>query len=163
MRTMRKPMSREVALSRLQALCAGSEQCRSDLRRKMSRWGLTPDDAECVIAQLVDSKFVDDARYARAFAHDKLMFNGWGKWKISQGLWAKGIDRTTIDEAIDEAIDPVQYKRKSFAIIKSRATGMERTKENHMKLLRFGAARGFEINLLVKIINSPRLWELPED
>ena len=40
---------------------------------------------------------------------------------------------------------------------------MERTKENHMKLLRFGAARGFEINLLVKIINSPRLWELPED
>ncbi len=163
MRTMRKPMSREVALSRLQALCAGSEQCRSDLRRKMSRWGLTPDDAECVIAQLVDSKFVDDARYARAFAHDKLMFNGWGKWKISQGLWAKGIDRTTIDEAIDEAIDPVQYKRKAFAVIKSRATGMERTKENRMKLLRFGASRGFEINLLVKIINSPRLWELPED
>ena len=152
-------MTVEAAAGRLKALCAASEQCSGDLRRKMARWGLTERQASMVIEELERERFVDDFRFAKAYAHDKLLFSGWGRYKISQGLWAKGVGRDEIDEAI-EALDPDDYRRKAYDIIKTRARDMQPDRESKMKLLRFGAGRGFETSLLVKIINSPALWEV---
>lgn len=156
-------MSRETALARLQTLCARSEQCESDLRKKLSSWGLCASDSDSIIDALAAERFLDNSRFARAYAHDKLMFNGWGRRKITQGLWAKGIDRRTIDEAVGEAIDPAEYRRRAFAVIQSRAVSLDPTAENKMRLLRFGAGRGFEVQLLIRIINSAALWKQPGD
>lgn len=154
----RKPISPDAALSRLQTLCAGSEQCSADLRKKLSAWGVPVREAEEIIRNLGQTSFLSDARYARAFAHDKLMFNGWGRFKIIQGLRAKGIDRELIDEAL-EAIDPSAYRKRAFAVMRARASSMEPTHDNRMRLLRFGSGRGFEASLLIKIIKSEALWK----
>lgn len=153
-----KAVTEEMALSRLQALCAGAEQCTADLRKKLTRWGLSASKSNAIIRRLEKDRFVDDARFARAYAHDKLFFSGWGAYKISQGLWAKGIPRGMVRDALDE-IDREEYEHKAFEVLKAKTRSLERTRENMVKLMRFGASRGFEAALVVRIVKSAELWK----
>ncbi len=154
----KEPMRPEAALSRLQGLCAASEQCESDLRKKLAAWGVSYANADAIIRRLERDRFLDNARFATAYAHDKLTFNGWGRHKIAQGLRSKRIDSQIIDEALD-SIDPEEYASRAFRVMRTKSAGLEPTRENKMKLLRFGAGRGFEVGLLVDIIKSEDLWE----
>ena len=52
-----------------------------------------------VLNVLVEEKFVDDRRYAAAFARDKSTIAGWGAVKIRYMLSAKGISKDSISEA----------------------------------------------------------------
>lgn len=89
-------------LNMLQARCSRSECCSRDMRTKALK-ALDGDEeaAERIVASLVADKFVDDLRYASAFAREKSSLSGWGVQKISFALTGKGIDRQTIAQALD--------------------------------------------------------------
>ena len=93
-----RSLNYEQALSRTAELCSRCEQCTPDLRKKMSTWGVPAGDADRIIRKLEELNFVDDFRYARAYAHDKLESSGWGRNKIIQRLWAKRLSRTAIEQ-----------------------------------------------------------------
>ena len=61
-------------LARLTRLCSLREYCTGELRRKLS--ALPPAEAEEVLETLRREGYVDDARYARAFARDKSALQG---------------------------------------------------------------------------------------
>ena len=90
-------------LGRMMRLCAGRECCRSDIRRKLA--ALPPADAEDILATLCREGYLDDARYARAFARDKSALQGWGSLKIKLALQQKQLDAAEIAAEL-EAIDP---------------------------------------------------------
>ncbi|MDE6684220.1 MAG: RecX family transcriptional regulator, partial [Duncaniella sp.] len=124
-------------------------------RKKLTAWGIYPSDADKIIRRLEEMKFVDDARFARAYAHDKLVFSGWGRNKIIQGLWAKRLDREYIDASMDE-IEPEEYESVCRRVIRSKIRlskdGLS-TYESKMKILRYAVQRGFEARLAGSIIN----------
>lgn len=129
------------------ALCARKEYCASEIRDKLLRRGLTPDQAEQLIAQLEQERYIDAERYARAFVADKFRFSHWGRIKIRYALRLKGIDEQLISQAIDHVIDPDEYARMRQAFIDDR---MAHTKgrtpyEVRQKVMRAALARGFEI------------------
>lgn len=62
----------------MQDLCSRSEQCSADLAKKMHGWGISSGNIEKILALLVRDRFVDDNRFAAAFACDKYRFAGWG-------------------------------------------------------------------------------------
>ena len=67
-------------LARLQKLCSKAEYCRADVYRKALKD--LEGDAEAaakVVEQLVADKYVDEARYASAFAREKATLQGWGR------------------------------------------------------------------------------------
>ena len=55
-------LSREKALSAMAALCARSEQCEYDLRRKMQSRGVSQADADAVIEYLYENRVLDTDR-----------------------------------------------------------------------------------------------------
>ena len=147
-------------LVRIEALCARSEQCTADLRASMLRRHFTPQQADTIIASLVDRKFVDDNRLARAFTRDKYRFSGWGRHKITAALINRHIDRATIAEAL-AAIDPREYTLIAFRAIASRLRRLPADMPRHemrRRLLMFAASRGYESTLILKILDSQRLW-----
>lgn len=87
-------------LARMMRLCATRECCRSDIRRKLAV--LPEAEAEAVLETLCREGFVDDARYARAFARDKSALQGWGNLKIKLALQRKAIDAQVINAALEE-------------------------------------------------------------
>ena len=141
---MQKQLSPEEALHRAAALCSAGEQCIFDIREKLLRWGIAPNDSKEIIEKLIQGKFIDEERYCKSFVNDKFRFNKWGKVKIIYALRQKGIDEEKYLETLQETI---LSKRKSIK---------DDTPENvKAKLFRFAASRGFEpeyINLCLKTI-----------
>lgn len=151
-----RPLTAEEALSRAAALCARCEQCTPDLRKKMATWGLSAADSDRVIRKLKEMNFVDDSRFARAYAHDKLIFSGWGRNKILQGLWAKRLSRADIDQSLDE-IDDEEYESVVERVIRAKIRTSKEgisTYEARLKILRFAMQRGFEARLASRIISQ---------
>ena len=89
-------MSQEVQklTDRLRRLCSRREYCKSDILKKATT-ALDGDKeaAAKVLDILVSEKYVDDLRYATAYAREKAMISGWGETKIRYMLSAKRIDR----------------------------------------------------------------------
>lgn len=139
-------------LNRLQAQCARREYCRADVRQKALK-ALEGDvaGAETVVASLVADQFVDDLRYASAFAREKASLTGWGPVKISYALSAKGIDRDTIRHALEE-IDGATADRKMETVLRAKWKTLAEDPEGKLKLLKFGLGRGYEYNALQDLV-----------
>lgn len=158
---MKKPMSAEQAIIRLEELCARSEQCTQEALEKLRKWGIGQQDADVIVRHLTERHFIDDQRYATAYVRDKYRFSKWGRRKIYQGLAQKRIGRDLIDEGMNE-IDLREYANIAFNSIRFKLQSLPDTltiQEKREKLLRFGIGRGYETSLLLKILNSEKLWE----
>ena len=150
---MAKPVTSQQVLARMRELCNTSERCVSEIVDRLARYELTATEARGVLKSLVAEGFVDDARYARAFAHDRLRFSLWGRYKIAMGLRAKKIDKQLIDAAL-EALDEDEYRQAAMRVMKASMGKCRRDEDGtipypeRMKALRRAAAHGFEIDLL---------------
>ena len=135
-------------LSSLQTLCARKEYCSADMYKKALK-GLDGDEdgAAEMVALLVKDKFVDDLRYATAFARDKAGLDGWGPVKIRFQLRGKGIAAATIDEAL-AAVDADKADERMRAVLEAKARTLKGDPELRLKLLKFGLQRGYEYDRL---------------
>lgn len=130
-------------LNMLQARCSRSECCSRDMRTKALK-ALDGDEeaAERIVASLVADKFVDDLRYASAFAREKSSLSGWGVQKISFALTGKGIDRQTIAQALKD-IDTDAAANKLDSVLAAKLRTLSSDPQRRVKLLRFALGRGY--------------------
>lgn len=128
---------------RLRGLCSRREYCISDVRQKALK-ALDGDASavEEVVATLVRERYVDDLRYASAFARDKSSIQGWGEVKIRYMLSAKGISREIIAEALAE-IDHERASSRLDKLMENRYRSLKEDPQCRLKLLRFGLGRGY--------------------
>ena len=131
-------------LSRLQKLCSKAEYCTADIRRKaLKDMEGDADAAEKVVASLVEDRYVDDARYASAYAREKATIQGWGPVKIRFQLRGKGITDAVIAEALQE-IEPEKAGDKLERLLTAKARTLQGDPQFRLKLLKFGLTRGYE-------------------
>ena len=138
----KKEVTPQKALEMMAGLCAKSEQCPYDIMMKLRKYGLTEEDADEVLDSLRELKFVDEARYARSFARDKVRFSGWGRNKIRQQLMLKHIPAALIAEGLD-AIEPADYKDALIRAAKAKVKSLDLTEYgDRTKLLKHLMTRG---------------------
>lgn len=150
------PLTYENALSRAATLCAKCEQCTPDLRKKLSSWGLSDSSISKLISHLIDLKFVDDVRFAKAYAHDKLHFSGWGRKKIIQRLWVKRLSSDIIDCACEDFEDE-EYSGIALKVIRAKVRSLKEwplSRESKIKIVRYAMQRGFEYPLIAELMRS---------
>ena len=88
-------------LDALEAQCAKREYCTADIRRKaLERLDWDAEAAGAVVDALVEGRFVDDRRYAAAYAREKSSLSGWGPVKIRTTLLARGVPRDAVLAAL---------------------------------------------------------------
>ena len=134
---------KEKLLGRMMRLCAGRECCRSDIRRKLA--ALPPASAEEVLDTLCREGYLDDARYARAFARDKSALQGWGSLKIQLALQRKQIDAADIAAAL-EAIDLPAADAKMEQVLRAKWKSLAREEDparKEAKFFRYALGRGY--------------------
>lgn len=129
--------------SRLMALCSRREYCSSDIYKKaLDALEGNADEAGKVLDRLQDEKYVDDRRYARAYARDKASIAGWGSVKIRYMLSAKGLARDVIDEALAE-VDSDTSDRRFEKLMLAKCRSLKGSDDVRLKLIRFAAGRGY--------------------
>ena len=128
---------------RMRALCSRREYCRKDVLKKVMT-ALDGDAANAaeVVGKLVEERYVDDRRYAAAFARDKASIAGWGAAKIRYMLAAKGVDREIIASALEE-IDVNRADARFEKLMENKARSLKDDPQRRIKLLRFGVGRGY--------------------
>ncbi len=149
----RKKIDEPSALARLTSLCATAEYCTADIRKKMQRW-LLPDGAEDRIIQyLIKERYVDEARYARAFTRDKFRYNRWGWVRIKTALMQKGISDTYIEDAHEE-IDEEDALDTLRQLIETKRKSVKGKSEYEIngKLIRFALSRGFQMDDIMRVV-----------
>lgn len=146
-----KQITEQQALSRLMALCARSEHSSGEMLQKMRLWGLDEEAQARVMERLTADRYVDDERFTRAFVNDKIRYNQWGRRKIEQALWAKGVDRSVQQQVLD-AVPEKEYLSVLEPLLKSKARSISGRNEfeRQMKLIRFAQSRGFSMDEIEK-------------
>ena len=81
-------LSKQEALDKAQAYCARSEHCASDVRRKLREWAVDPSLYDFIEEKLYEDNYLNDVRFCKAYVHDKVAYQRWGRMKIRAGLQA---------------------------------------------------------------------------
>lgn len=109
--------------------------------------------AEEVVAKLVEERYVDDLRYATAFARDKASIAGWGEAKIRYLLSSKGIDRELIAQALEE-VDDKRAETRLEKLMENKVRSLKDDPQRRLKLLRFGLGRGYSYDQVTEMIDK---------
>lgn len=133
-------------LSKAQRYCAIQERSHQEVRQKLIDWKVYGDDLEEIISSLISDNFLNEERFAIAYANGKLNQKGWGILKIRQGLKEKRVSEYCINKAINQ-LDSTTYERKLEQTFekKSRELNIENYVDKQ-KMTRFLISRGFEIS-----------------
>ena len=128
---------------RMRNLCSRREYCSSDIMKKAAA-ALDGDEdmAAEIVSKLIDEKYIDDLRYASAFARDKSSISGWGEVKIRYMLSAKGIARE-VDDA--KKVDRLEK------LMENKARSLKGDAQARLKMLRFGMGRGYRYDEVAEV------------
>lgn len=145
----------DTIFNRLAWLCSRREYCSSGIIDLLRRKGVEGKEAAAVLERLRAESYVDDARYARAFARDKAHLAGWGSRKIAYALASKGIPAETVKEALSEVEDGESTRRMEEVIRgKWRSVKAATPQERRVKVLRFALSRGYDYAAVMKVVSS---------
>lgn len=150
----------EKVLDRMRNLCSRREYCRADIMKKaMSALDGDREKAEKVIEILVAEKYIDELRYASAFARDKSSISGWGETKIRYMLSSKGVPREVIDKALEE-IDGAKAMTRLERLMENKYCSLKDDPQCRLKMLRFGLGRGYgyeEVSEVLEILMKNKI------
>ena len=134
-------------------LLSRRDHSERELMTKLSQKGYA-DGAEEAIAKLRNGGYVSDERFARLYVRELQTLKKYGKKRIEQELYRKGIDRDIIREVLEETdFDEnqlVSLIERKYGRYLSDEKGVQKTING---LLRMGYSYG-EIRDALKIINE---------
>jgi len=90
--------------------CAYQERSHAEVREKLFSFHLKGKEVETLIAKLIEENYLNEQRFALAFARGKFRIKHWGKQKIRLGLRQKRVSEYCIGKALD-AIDNSAYQK----------------------------------------------------
>ncbi|MBO5419821.1 MAG: RecX family transcriptional regulator [Bacteroidales bacterium] len=139
-------------LDRMRRLCSRREYCSSDILKKLMD-ATDGDRAKSakILSVLVEERYVDDLRYASAYARDKAALSGWGESKIRYMLSSKGIAKDLIAKAMEEIDDVKAYSRLE-KLMENKYRSLKEDPQCRLKMLRFGLGRGYSYDEVSKVL-----------
>ena len=155
MEAKKKFYSKEEAYRKALDYCAFQERCHQEVRDKLYYWGLHHEDVEALISQLISEGFLNEERFAKAFAGGKFRIKNWGRNKIRNELNQRKISDYCIKQAL-AAIDEKDYLDTLHHVIEKKSREVNETNffSRNNKLAMFAISRGFESELVWEIIRK---------
>ncbi|GAB3575847.1 regulatory protein RecX [Spirosoma luteolum] len=143
------------ALRKAAMFCAYQERTQQEVRDRLNEWGVWGDDAEEIIAELIQQNYLNEERFAKSFAGGKFRVKGWGRRKIKQHLQQRGITGYNLDQAMKE-IEPDDYHTTLTDLLTRKRQSLR--DDNPLvvkqKLFRFALSKGYESDLIWQVIEQ---------
>jgi regulatory protein len=151
----KKQLSKEQALQKLKHYCAYQERCHSEVKEKLYNLGVWKKDHDEIIAALIENNYLNEERFAIAFAGGKFRVKQWGRVKIKYELKQKQVSEYSIKKALKQ-IDEEEY----LAVLDKMAKEKYASLKNEQYLVRkkktmdYLIAKGFEADLIRKAVEK---------
>ena len=150
-----KPLTPDQVLDKMAKYCAYQERCVKDVKDKLKTFDIPEEEKTKILDYLLDNRFVNDERYAKAFVRGKVNQNGWGVNKIRFHLMQKGIEKELIDEALGQTDEEV-YRQRLIDILKTKSKTIkaESDFEKKRKLAAYAMQKGFEGSMVWEVLRD---------
>lgn len=139
----------------LEHFCAYQERCHKEVEQKLYDLKMIPEAKEKIILHLLQHNFLNEERFAKAYARGKFSIKKWGKIKIVNQLKFKNISSYNIKSALKEINDDDYFKTLQKVAEKKLGFIQESNSfKKKNKLSTFLISKGFETELVYKVTNS---------
>ncbi len=142
------------ALQKIKHYCAYQERSHAEVKDKLYGFGLYKNDVEPIISTLIEENYLNEERFAIAFAGGHFRTKDWGRVKIKYQLKQKQVSEYCIKKAlktIDEA-DYLQTLQKLFEEKLKTLKGEKNIFIKKRKLQDYLMQKGFEGDLVRGLI-----------
>jgi regulatory protein len=149
------PIDKKTAQLKLANFCAYQERSQQEVREKLVKMGILSDDLEDIIVFLISENFLNEERFAIAYAGGKFRVKHWGKLKIKNALRLKGTSEPCIRKAL-QLIDHETYTQVLKKEIKRKAKEIPERNviKKTNKLAAYLIGKGFESELVWDLLRA---------
>lgn len=144
------------AYQKITQFCAYQERCHSETKEKLFSFGLYKEQVEDLLTRLIEDNYINEERYAIAFAGGKFRMNDWGKLKIKYELKKKQVSEYCIRKALS-AIDDDSYLEKAANLMGKKHHLLKKEKNQLVKkkkLQSYMIQKGFENFLINELLQK---------
>ena len=129
--------------------CDFQERCQQEVRDKLYDLGLHKKDVEQLISQLITEGYLNEERFAIAYAGGKFRIKQWGKTKIRYALKQKRISDYCINRALMQ-INESDYLKTINSVMESYAKKVKEKdlRKKNFKIAQHVVSKGFESELV---------------
>jgi len=148
-------IGKEQAIQRIRHYCAYQERAQQEVRDKLYELGMTMDEVEEIMSDLIAENFLNEERFAVQFAGGHFRIKGWGRVKIQHALQQKRVSSYNIKIGL-KAIDEDAYIKtlQQLATKKWNSLKGERGLSRMAKTQAFLHQRGFEPILYQPVVQA---------
>ena len=135
--------------------CAYQERTQQQVRDKLYSMGLHSDDVEEILTSLIIDNFINEERFARAFASGRFRLKKWGKIKIRFFLERLKLSEYCIKKGLEE-IDEKEYFETLERLVEKRLKGGsgEDVYKRNRKVADYLINKGYEPELVWEILKE---------
>jgi regulatory protein len=148
-------MEKEEALHKMQNWCAYQERSQFDAKRKLNSLKIEQPISDEIIVDLINENFLNEERFALAFAGGKFRIKHWGKQKIKNELRKHQVSDYCINKALSSLFD-ADYEKEMVKLIQKK---IEKSKLKDRRKLYYSVmnhlfAKGYESDKVSKTLNK---------
>lgn len=145
------------ALGKIMKYCAYQERCHKEVKEKLLSYGLSLDDSDEIMIQLIQENFLNEERFTRSFIRGKFRIKKWGRIKIRHALRQKNIPDKLIVMSMNE-INETDYLKSIKVLFNKKKTelGSIKTPANVKKLTNYLIQKGYEADLIWNQVRKSR-------
>ncbi|MEY4935136.1 MAG: hypothetical protein RIS64_1495 [Bacteroidota bacterium] len=152
MEKRKKQLTASIVLQKLRSYCAYQERCLQEIAAKFYELGVDDTDLQDkIIDSLIENNFLNESRFAIAFAGGKFRVKQWGKIRIYQELKSRHIAEKDIYRALDE-INADEYQKTFKHLFEIKQKDYEGTPQGKAQLANFLLRKGYESELIWEYI-----------
>lgn len=155
MNTPKKHLTKEQALQKVKQYCAYQERSHTEVKQKLWDLGIHPAMHDEMISALIEEDYLNEERFAKAFAGGKFRMKDWGRKKIIYALKEKGVSEYNIRKAMKE-IDEEAYDETLLELAKKKYDLLK--KEQYLvrkkKTMDYLVQKGYEYEKVNSILNK---------
>ena len=151
----KKQLTKEQALQKLKQYCGYQERCHAEVKDKLYELGVRKTDHDELISSLIEEDYLNEERFAAAFARGKFRMKDWGRVKIRYELNNKKISEYCIKKAMKQ-IDEEEYHEvlKKLAADRYAYLKGEQYLVRKKKTIDYLLQKGFEGDLVKKVLDT---------
>ena len=150
-----KHLTTEQALQKLKQFCGYQERCHSEVKEKLYKLGVRKKAHDEIITALIEENYLNEERFAIAFAGGKFRINHWGRVKIKFALKQKQVSEYCIKKALKQ-IDDSDYVKVLQQLVKQKYLSLKNDQYlvRKKKTMDYVAQKGFEPELIRSAIEK---------
>jgi len=152
----KKTLTKEQALQKLRHYCGYQERSHSEVKEKLYSLGIWKKDQDEIISTLIEENYLNEERFAIAFAGGKFRMKQWGRVKIKYELKQKQVSEYSIKKALKE-IDEDTYRETLQKLYEDKWDSLKGEKNIFIKITKtrdYLLQKGYEGELVKNLISK---------